>query len=57
MDPSVYYIGASQSSHFQNLDQKQQGNENKTIVYFIKTENKTGFYDISFNCGGIPIAV
>lgn len=34
-----------------------QGSENTTIVYSIKTGNKTGFYGLSLNCGGIPLAV
>src|SRR5574337_231883 len=38
-------------------DHTLEGNANKTIVYFIKTGNKTGFYGASLNCGGIPLAV
>jgi len=34
-----------------------QGNDNATIVYSIKTGNKTGFYGLSLTCGGIPLAV
>lgn len=38
-------------------DSTLEGNANKTIVYFIKTGNTTGFYGASLNCGGIPLAV
>lgn len=34
-----------------------QGNDNATIVYTIKTGNKTGFYGLSLTCGGVPLAV
>ncbi len=34
-----------------------EGNANKTIVYFIKTGAKVGFYGASLNCGGFPLAV
>jgi hypothetical protein len=34
-----------------------EGNANKTIVYFIKTGTNTGFYGMSINCGGFPLAV
>src|SRR5574340_806711 len=38
-------------------DSTLEGNANKTIVYFIKTGTKAGFYGASLNCGGIPLAV
>ena len=38
-------------------DSTLEANANKTVVYFIKTGNKTGFYGVSLNCGGIPLAV
>lgn len=38
-------------------DSTLEGNASKTIVYFIKTGNKTGFYGVSLTCGGIPLAV
>jgi len=34
-----------------------EGNANKTIVYFIKTGTNAGFYGMSINCGGFPLAV
>jgi len=34
-----------------------EGDANKTIVYFIKTGTKVGFYGASLNCGGFPLAV
>ena len=34
-----------------------QGNDNATIVYSIKTGNKTGLYGLSLTCGGVPLAV
>lgn len=34
-----------------------EGNANKTIVYFIKTGAQVGFYGVSLNCGGFPLAV
>ena len=38
-------------------DSTLEANANKTVVYFIKTGNKTGFYGASLNCGGFPLAV
>ena len=38
-------------------DSTLEGNANKTIVYFIKTGTKVGFYGASLNCGGFPLAV
>ena len=38
-------------------DSTLKGNANKTIVYFIKTGTKVGFYGVSLNCGGFPLAV
>ncbi|MHB8602312.1 MAG: hypothetical protein ACYC6W_02875 [Nitrosotalea sp.] len=38
-------------------DSTLEGNVNKTIVYFIKTGTKVGFYGVSLNCGGFPFAV
>jgi len=38
-------------------DSTLEGNANKTIVYFIKTGTRVGFYGVSLNCGGFPFAV
>lgn len=38
-------------------DSTLEANANKTVVYFMKTGNKTGFYGASLNCGGFPLAV
>jgi hypothetical protein len=38
-------------------DYTLEGNATKIIVYFIKTGNTPGFYGVSLNCGGFPLAV
>lgn len=42
-------------SHYASPDTILQGNS--TVAYTISTNNQSGFYGISFSCGGFPFAV